>query len=303
MKYDSVIIVGPTASGKTKLSVELAKLLNSEVINADSQQLIKGLDIGTAKITAEEMGGIKHHLFNIIDVGEKYSVSQFRENSEIIVNNLKAQNKIPIIVGGTGLYVNSLIYNYTFGGSEEDTSKREYYFKLAEEKGVDFVHDILKKLDPKSASEIHANNLKRVVRAIEIAENSATKKSEQTLTKNPNLNPLIIGLNPSREVLFDRINKRVETMMANGLKNETDILNKKGFYNTNATLPIGYSEWGDYYHGEKTLDEVVEQIKLDTRHYAKRQFTWFKKLENVIWFNPENMPLNDILNSVMQMLE
>lgn len=303
MNYDSIIIIGPTASGKTQLSIELAKLLNTEIVNADSQQLIKGLDIGTAKITKDEMKGVKHYLFDIIDVGEKYSASQFRQDAEVIIENIKSKNMVPIIVGGTGLYINSLIYNYSFGCAMEDTQKREYYFKLAEEKGVEYVHDILKRVDPKSASEIHANNLKRVIRAIEIAENSLIKKSEQTLTKNPNLNPLIIGLNPKREVLFDRINKRAETMMSSGLKNETDKLNEMGYYDKNTTLPISYSEWKDYYHGLITIEEVLEKIKLDTRHYAKRQLTWFKRLDNVVWFDPGVTPLNDILNSIMQMLK
>ncbi len=301
-KYDSVIIVGPTASGKTKLSIELAKLLNSEIISVDSQQLISGLDIGTAKVTTKEMDGIKHHLLDVVKVGDDFSVSEFRDKCMKIIDDLKAQNKLPVIVGGTGLYVNSLIYNYTFGNTSKDEELRNYYFKIANEKGNAYVYDVLLHLDPDAAKQIHPNNLKRVIRAIEIAKGGTIKKSQQVITKNPNLNPLIIGLNPSRETLFKNIDIRVDKMIEDGLRNETDKLYNNGIYNSNIVLPIGYSEWLPYYNGEKNIKEVVEQIKLDTRHYAKRQLTWFKKLGNVNWFNPEITPLNDILNSIMQTL-
>lgn len=303
MKYDSIIIIGPTASGKTSLSIALAKMLNGEIINADSQQIIKGLNIGTAKITESEMNGIKHHLLDIIEIGEEYSVSEFRDDSMKIICKLKSDNKLPIIVGGTGLYVNSLIYDYTYGGATKNDEIRNNYFTLAEKNGVEYVHNILKQLDPISAEKIHPNNLKRVIRAIEIALTSDTKKSQQTLTRNKDLNPLIIGLNPGRETLYARIDKRVDEMMSMGLMSEVTILKEKGFYDKPVNLPIGYSEWTDYFNNKISKEEVVDQIKLDTRHYAKRQMTWFKALENVMWFNPEEKPISDILNSIMQTLK
>ncbi len=304
MAYDCIIIVGPTASGKTKLSVELAKLLNTEIISADSQQFIKGLDIGTAKVTPDEMCGIKHHMIDIIDVGQDYTVSEYRDETLKLINDLKTQGKIPVIVGGTGLYVNSLIYNYSFGNADKDQSIRDYYFDLYKKNGAEYIHNILKNLDPKSANEIHPNNVKRVVRAIEIARTSDTKKSEQVLEKNNDINPLIVGLNPPRPVLFNNIDKRVDIMMEQGLKKETDKLFEQGYYtNKNVTLPIGYSEWNMYYIQKMPIMSVVEQIKLDTRHYAKRQMTWFKKLDNVVWFNPVETSISDILNSIMQMLK
>lgn len=303
-KYDCVIIVGPTASGKTKLSVELAKLLNTEIISADSQQFIRGLDIGTAKITTNEMCGIKHHMIDVIDVGQEYTVSEYREECLKLISNLKSQGKIPIIAGGTGLYVNSLIYNYSFGNTDKNQEIRDYYFDLYNKYDAQYVHNILAELDPKSASEIHPNNVKRVIRAIEIAKLSSTKKSEQVLEKNTEINPLIIGLNPSRQTLYDNINKRADMMIEQGLKNETDKLFKQGYYTTNKiTLPISYSEWDKYYVQKMPIKCVVEQIKLDTKHYAKRQMTWFKKLENVVWFNPETTPISEILNSTMQLLK
>lgn len=303
MKYDSIIIIGPTASGKTSLSIALAKMLNGEIINADSQQIIKGLNIGTAKITESEMNGIKHHLLDIIEIGEEYSVSEFRDDSMKIISKLRNENKLPIIVGGTGLYVNSLIYDYTYGGATKNDEIRNKYFALAEKNGVEYVHNILKQLDPISAEKIHPNNLKRVVRAIEIALTSDTKKSQQTLTRNKDLNPLIIGLNPGRETLYARIDKRVGEMMSAGLMSEVTMLKEKGFYDKPVNLPIGYSEWTDYFNNKISKEEVVNKIKLDTRHYAKRQMTWFKALENVMWFNPEEKPISDILNSIMQTLK
>ncbi len=302
MKYDVVIIVGPTASGKTSLSVELAKALNTEIINADSQQLIKGLDIGTAKVTETEMQGVRHNLLDVIQVGQDYSVSEYRDDCLKQIERIKADGKIPVVVGGTGLYVNSIVYDYTYGGTEKDDSLRDEYFKLATIKGNEYVYDILKSLDPKSASEIHPNNLKRVIRAIEIAKNSDKMKSEQSLKPSEQIHPLIIGLTIERDELFKRIDERVDLMVEQGLQTETDHLNQHGFYKNRITLPIGYSEWAGYYDGTLTLDQVIEQIKLDTRHYAKRQMTWFKKLDNVHWFDPIKTPLSEILNSTMQLL-
>lgn len=300
--YDCIIIVGATASGKTSISVKLAKMLGGEIINADSQQLIKGLDIGTAKITPDEMDGVKHHLLNVIEVGQDYGVAEFHKDCLNIINQLKSEKKMPIVVGGTGLYINSLLYDYTYGGASKDDSLRQKYQKLAKEKGQEYVHDILKQLDPKSAETIHPNNLKRVIRAIEVAINSDKKMSEQTLKRSEKIHPLIIGLNPSRDTLYRRINERVDRMIEDGLEKEIEYISSNHLYDNIQSLPIGYSEW--FGEGKnRTREEIIEQIKLDTRHYAKRQLTWFKSIPDIIWFNPEEKGENEILNSIMQTLK
>lgn len=302
IRYDCIIIVGATASGKTSISIKLAKILGGEIINADSQQLIKGLDIGTAKITPKEMDGVKHHLLNMIEIGQDYGVAEFQKDCLNIINQLRSENKMPIIVGGTGLYINSLLYDYTYGGVSKDENLRNNYQKLAEEKGQEYVHDILKQLDPKSAESIHPNNLKRVIRAIEVAINSDKKISEQTLKRSEKIHPLIIGLNPSRDTLYRRIDERVDRMIEDGLEKEIEYISSNHLYDNIQSLPIGYSEW--FTNGKhNTREDVIEQIKLDTRHYAKRQLTWFKSIPDIIWFNPEEKGENEILNSIMQILK
>ncbi len=300
MKYDSIIIVGPTASGKTSFSVELAKALKGEIINADSQQIYKDLNIGTAKITENEKQGIKHHLFDIINVGDEFSVSNFKHLAVSKINEIKANNKLPIIVGGTGFYVDALIYEMQFGNSEKNEELRLKYENLAKQNGNEFVHNKLKELDPDSANKLHPNDLKRVIRAIEIATLGNIKKSQQIKEKSNIITPLIIGLNCDRKVLYERINNRVDVMLKNGLFDEVVLLKSKGFYNKNTALPIGYSEWQDYFNGAKTKEEVIEKIKQDTRNYAKRQITWFKRL-NCTWFDLTNMPFNEAIKKSMDL--
>lgn len=301
--YNCIIILGTTASGKTKLSVELAKKLNGEIINADSQQIIKGLDIGTAKITKEEMGDIPHHLFNIIEVGQEFSVSEYQELASAKINELIKNNKMPIIVGGTGFYINSLLYNYTFGNADKNDKLRQELEALAQEHGNAYVYDMLQNLDPESAAKLHENDLKRVIRAIEIFKLSGQKKSSQTMTKNSTINPLIIGLNMDRELLYARINNRVDNMILNGLEKEVNELYKNGIYNNQKLaneLPIGYSEWYDFYNNNVSKDAVIEKIKQDSRHYAKRQITWFKKVENVNWYNvDDNFNINQMIKDII----
>lgn len=309
MKYNCIIILGPTASGKTKLSVELAKLLNGEVINADSQQIIKGLNIGTAKITPAETEGIKHHLFDIIDIGQDFSVSEYRELAIAKIKEVLTNGKLPIIVGGTGFYINSLLYNYTFGNSNKNEEIREHYEQLANTYGKEYVYNLLKEIDPKGASKIEPNDLKRVIRAIEIFKVSGTKKSDQILERNNDIIPFIVGIDVNRDILYDRINHRVDKMMNDGLESEITFLKDNGFYdlNNNYQLPIGYSEWSGYFTGELTKEEVINQIKADSRHYAKRQITWFKRVEGVNWYTVNSSSdldkvidkvKNDILNNI-----
>ena len=298
MKYNCIIILGTTASGKTKLSIELAKKLNGEIVNADSQQIIKGLNIGTAKITEQEKEGIAHHLFDIIEPGQDFSVSEYRDLAMNKIKEILSRGKLPIIVGGTGFYINSLIYNYTFGDSDKNEDLRNRFEQLAKEKGNEFVFEHLKNIDPESAKVLHPNDLKRVIRAIEIFETSGNKKSSQYMTRNKELNPYIVGIQVDRDLLYDRINKRVDLMIDAGLEKEVEVLHKDGFYDKNYHLPIGYSEWNYYYNNEKTRKETIELIKQNSRHYAKRQITWFKKVENVNWFDLNKLTLDNIIENI-----
>ena len=287
MKYDSIIVLGATATGKTGFSVELAKALNGEIINADSQQIYKNLNIGTAKITEEEKQNVPHHLFDLIDVGEDFSVSQFFSLAKEKIGELKSKGKLPVIVGGTGFYIDSLLYKLDFGNTKKDSALRNYYEKLAKENGNDYVHNLLTELDPVSAKKLHPNDLKRVIRAIEIAKTSSIKKSEQVKAPLDLIKPLIINLISDRETLYERINLRVDKMLKDGLFSEVKNLYEKGFYNieNKASLPIGYSEWQGYYDKTMSQGECIELIKQHTRNYAKRQITWFKQYKPHLEFD------------------
>ena len=300
MKFDSIIIIGATATGKTAFSVSLAKALNGEIINADSQQIYKNLNIGTAKITPQEMQGINHHLFDLIDVGQNFSVSDFKHLAINTINQLKAQNKLPIIVGGTGFYVESLLYDLEFGNIQKDESLRSYYVQLAKDNGNEYVYNILKELDIKSAEKLHPNDLNRVIRAIEIAKLSNTKKSQQIKKDAKILNPLIIELYMDRAVLYEKINLRVDIMLKNGLLKEVQWLNNNGFFGKKISLPIGYSEWKLYLNGEKTQQEVIDLIKQHSRNYAKRQITWFKRYNAILKFDLTNTNISVAVDNVVK---
>ncbi len=312
-KYNSIFIVGPTATGKTSISVELAKALNGEVINADSTQVYKSLNIGTAKATKEEMQGIKHYLIDIKEPTDEFSVSEFKELCLSICEKLLKENKTPIIVGGTGLYINSLINNYTYANIEKNAEIREKYEDMAREKGNDFVFKILQSYDKETANKLHPNDLKRVIRAIEIYKQTGKTKSqiikEQSTMQsamqdgeNKLLKPLIIGLNMSRETLYARIEKRSDLMLENGLVEEVRGLFNQGLSeNLQSIKSIGYKELYNYFKGIKPLKDCVEDIKKNTRNYAKRQITWFSKQENVIWFDVEKTNQNHILQSILNL--
>lgn len=312
-KYNSIFIVGPTATGKTALSVALAKALNGEIINADSTQVYKELNIGTAKATEEEMQGIRHHLINIKQPTEDFSVSEFKEFCLEVCEQLLNKNKTPIIVGGTGLYINSLTNNYNYANIEKNLEIREKYETMAREKGNDFVFKILESYDKESANKLHPNDLKRVIRAIEIYEQTGKTKAQiikeqstmQSAVQNAEnnlLKPLIIGLNMSRETLYARINKRTDIMIENGLVEEVrDLFNRGLSEDLQSIKSIGYKELYNYFKGFKTLKECVEDIKQNTRNYAKRQLTWFNKQYNINWFDVEQLEHNEVLQSVLDL--
>lgn len=283
-----IIICGPTASNKSALAINLAKMLDSEIISADSLNVYKKLDIGTAKPTKEEQKIVKHHLIDVVEPDKKFSVGDYRELALPIVNRLLSEGKTPIICGGTGFYINSILYNLSYGNVSADLVVREKYIKLAKEHGNLYVYNILKELDPKSAEKVHFNDIKRVVRALEICENG-TKKSDIKDNLSSNFNYLAFSVDYEREELYKRINQRVDNMIERGLVNEVKSLINCGITIENQCLQgIGYKEIYAYLNGELNLTDAIEQIKLNTRHYAKRQITFFKKLPELQFLKPNN---------------
>lgn len=288
VKNKVVIICGATASGKSDLAIQIAKSLNTEVISADSMYIYKGLNIGTAKPDELEMQGVKHHMIDIVDANENFTVSDYKKQAEPIISNLHKQGKIPIICGGTGFYINSLLYDLSYGNGKENLIAREKYKALAAEKGNDFVFDILKNVDPESAKKLHPNDLKRVIRALEIYENGS-KKSEIVDELIPKYDYFAYCIDYEREILYERINKRVELMFNLGLISEVKNLLKNGITSKNQCMQaIGYKEILDFIDGKISEEQAKESIKLNTRHYAKRQITFFKKLPNLQKLNPND---------------
>jgi tRNA dimethylallyltransferase len=297
----SIIICGPTASGKTALSVLLAKKLNTDVVSADSLYIYKGLDIGTAKPTKEEMQGVTHHLIDVCSPFDNFSVSDYESLASKVVDDLLLSDKTPIICGGTGFYINSLIFDLSYGKVAENPDIRQKYNDLALEKGNGAVHDVLKKIDPKSAEDIHQNNLKRVIRAIEIYEVSGKRKSEIDDGNNVKRDYLAYTINFDREVLYNRIEKRVDIMLKDGLIEEVEGLIKLGLdKNSQCMQGIGYKEVLEYLDGEIDYNSLREKLILNTRHYAKRQETFFKRMPNLKYLKPDepNKLIDIILNDL-----
>lgn len=286
--YDSIIILGATATGKTNISINLAKKLNTEIVNADSMYIYKGLNIGTAKPTIDEMNGIVHHLIGFVEPYATYNVSEYRSDAKEKIKQIIFKDKLPIIVGGTGFYIDSLINNYSYGETIKDESIRTKLEQDLDKYGKDYLYDQLKKYDPDSINKLHPNDTKRVIRALEIYLSSGIKKSEIVNSEPAILkNPLIIGLTYPREQLYDRINLRVDLMIKNGLVDEVTQLYNLGLNpeNHQSMKGIGYKEIISYIRNECTLDDAIDKIKQHSRNYAKRQITWFKRNENIIWFD------------------
>ena len=281
-------VVGPTASGKTDYAVELALKCGGEVVSCDSMQIYKHMDIGTAKPTADEMKGVKHHMIDIIEPNECFSVARFSEMARECIDDILLRGKMPVLCGGTGLYFDSTINNINFIQMDTDEEYRKYLESAAKEFGNEYVYKILKRVDEESAESIHPNNLKRVIRALEIYKTTGKKKSEldKEQLSEPLYEPEITGLMRDREVLYDRINKRVDIMMEKGLVEEVSELIKMGI-DTEATSmqAIGYKEIIEYLDGKTSLSDAVDKIKRESRRYAKRQLTWFKRNEKIHWIN------------------
>ncbi|MBS9804737.1 tRNA (adenosine(37)-N6)-dimethylallyltransferase MiaA [Bacillus cereus] len=281
------VIIGPTAVGKTKLSIDLAKALNGEIISGDSMQIYRTMDIGTAKVTKEEMNGIPHYMVDIKNPEDSFSVAEFQERVRKHIKEITERGKLPIIVGGTGLYIQSVLFDYQFTDDAGDIVYREKMEKLALEHGVEYVHEKLQEVDPESAKRIHANNVRRVIRALEIFHTTGEKMSDQ-LEKQENellYDVSLIGLTMEREMLYDRINLRVDIMMEQGLLEEVEELYNRGIRDCQSIQAIGYKEIYDYFENHVSLEEAVSQLKTNSRRYAKRQLTWFRNKMDVTWFD------------------
>ena len=303
INYDSIIILGPTAVGKTALSIALAKKLNTEIVNADSMYIYRDLNIGTAKPDAFEMDNVIHYLIDFVEPDQAYNVSQYRSDASSVIKSISDRGLIPIIVGGTGLYIDSLINNYSYGETIKNDSIRNELEVLLEQFGKEYLYDELKKIDPVAASKLHPNDTKRVIRALEIFRSSGNLKSNIQNTSEPILKtPLIIGLNCDRDYLYKRIDSRVDIMVKSGLIDEVKYLyyEKKLNPETHQAMKgIGYKELISYFRGEISLDEAIDKIKQHSRNYAKRQITWFKRNTKIHWFDP--MKDTDILNKILEL--
>ncbi len=287
IKKKLLVLIGPTAVGKTLTSIKLAKAFNGEIISGDSMQIYKKMDIGTAKITSAEMEGIPHYLIDIKNPDEPFSVAEFQELGRQKISDITNRGKLPMIVGGTGLYIQSVLYDYHFSEAPSDGSFRSRLETLAEKEGNIVLHEQLMKIDPESGRKIHPNNLRRVIRAIEIFH--CTGKTMSELQQSQSIESVydvaIIGLTSEREKLYERINKRVDIMMENGLLNEVEALFQQGYKDCQSIQAIGYKELYEYLNGKVLLDEAVEQLKQNSRRYAKRQLTWFRNKMDVKWFD------------------
>ena len=285
-----VILTGPTAVGKTKLSIDLAKSINGEIISADSIQVYKKLDIGSAKITKEEMQGVKHYLVDVLDPKEDFNVYIFKEMASNAISEILNKGKTPIIVGGTGFYIQSVIYDIDFR-NEDNSLVRKELEEIAKEKGNIYLHNELKKIDKESADKIHPNNVKRVIRAIEyykLNNKPISQHNEEESFKDAVYDAKYFALNDKRELLYERIDKRVDEMIELGLVKEVKDLVDSGLDSSyNSMQGIGYKEILEYINGECTLENAILNIKKNTRHFAKRQLTWFRREKNVNWIDKD----------------
>lgn len=292
MKPTVIVIAGPTASGKTALSIKLAKELNGEIISCDSMQIYKEMDIGTAKVTKEEAEGIKHYLIDIVSPNERYTVSNFKKDSKNAIKEILNKGKTPIIVGGTGLYVDSLIYEIEYQDMEFDINYRNELMEKAEtNEGLKELYEQAKTIDLKAMEKISSNDKKRIIRVLEIYKATGKTKTELEILsrqKEVEYNYKVFVVNMDREKLYNRIDKRVDIMIENGLVEEVEkIYNKYNEFPT-AMQGLGYKEVVEYLQGKINKEEMIEKIKKESRHYAKRQLTWFRKDKNFIWLNSED---------------
>lgn len=309
MKEKVIAIVGPTAVGKSKLGIEVAKAFNGEIISGDSMQVYKGMDIGTAKVTPEETEGIPHTMIDIKEPNEAFTVVDFKQQVEQHISDMTERQKLPILVGGSGFYVQAALYNYNFADSDRDKDYTDKLKKEIDQQGIDPVFERLVQIDPEQAKKIHPNNHRRVIRALEVYETTGLTMTEYQ-KRQPNESPydiILIGLEMDRLLLYDRINERVDTMLERGLLHEVHTLMEQGFENCQSMQAIGYKEFIPYFKGEYSLDRAVQLLKRNSRRYAKRQYTWFKNKMDVRWYQRESMTQNEtfqiILNDLAGLLK
>lgn len=284
-----IILTGPTAVGKTALSIRLAKAIGGEIISADSMQVYRGMDIGSAKITKEEMMGVPHHLIDVLEPSEEFNVTVFQTMAKAAVEEIYSRGHIPIVAGGTGFYIQALLNDIDFTETGEDPSIRRELERIAKEKGAEYLHGLLLTVDPESAKQIHANNVKRVIRAIEFYRQTGERISEHNKREREKKSPydfLYFVVNTDRDLLYQRIDKRVDDMVEQGLVDEVKKLKDSGCTKDMVSMQgLGYKEILDYLQGEYSLEEALYLLKRDTRHFAKRQITWFKREKDVRWLN------------------
>lgn len=289
MKKPLVILTGPTAVGKTELSIALAKAINGEIISADSMQVYKQMDIGSAKIKKEEMDGVKHYLIDEFEPDEEFNVVKFQEYAKRYMNEIYEKGKVPILVGGTGFYIQAVLYDIDFTENKEDSTYRKELEEVAKTKGAQYLHDELAKVDLEASKQIHANNVKRVIRALEFFYQTRQKISEHNEEQKKKESPyefVYFVLNDERDVLYERINLRIDRMLEEGLLKEVRELKKKGYTKDMVSMQgLGYKEILSYLDDEITLEEAIYILKRDTRHFAKRQITWFKRESDVTWLH------------------
>lgn len=290
------MICGATATGKTRLAVDLAQKLNTEIISADSQLIYKGLNVGTAKPTESEMRGVKHHMIDIAEPNETFSVGDYSEKATPILNNLLNLGKVPVICGGTGFYINSLLFDFGYGNTAADDGVRKKYAEFLEEHGKEALFERLKEVDPETAEKLHPNDVKRVVRALEIFEVSGKRKSQQCDKMISKYDYLAVAVDYPREELYERINKRVDEMFNDGLLEEIEVLLSRGIdENCQSMQAIGYKEVLQCLKNGNNQSTMRDIIKQNTRRYAKRQITFFKKFPDILWLKPEEATTDRIL--------
>ena len=305
MSNPLVILAGPTAVGKTQLSVELAKIIGGSIISADSMQVYKGMDIGTAKISAEEMQSVPHYLIDVLDPSDDFNIVMFQKMAKDAINTVLSSGRIPIIVGGTGFYIQSVLYDIDFDEADELSDYRAMLMHLIDEKGGEYVHKMLEDADPESAKRIHCNDHKRMIRALEYNRQTGkqiSEHNEKSLGRTSPYNHCFFVLNDDRKLIYERINRRVDKMIEDGLEDEVRQLTEKGLTKEHVSMHgLGYKEMIDYIQGNCSLDDAVYKIKRDSRHFAKRQITWFKREKDVIWLNRNEN--NDIIGTIIKELK
>lgn len=289
MKPELLVIVGPTAVGKTRLSVRLAKQFHGEIISGDSMQVYRGMDIGTAKIMPGEMEGIPHHLINICEPDQLFSVQEYQQLARQRITEITERGQLPMLVGGTGLYIESVVHDYNMPHVKENTALRKELKEMAQREGKEALHQRLKNVDPVQAGKLHPNDIRRVIRALEVYHLTGKPFSELKRKGTSPFNTLWIGLTMPRELLYERINRRVDDMIASGLVDEVKQLWSKGYrLHLTSMQAIGYKEIMNYLEGDISFDEAVQMIKQGSRKYAKRQLSWFRRLSEIHWFDITN---------------